>query len=344
MTGSRDMSADSSAVPPGPNALLTVENLGVSFASDRGWLNVVDDVSFEVRPRETLGLVGESGSGKSVTSLAVMGLLPKRQSQITGRVELDGVDLTTLSRTEMERIRGLELAMIFQEPMTSLNPAFSIGDQIGTVCRRHLGLNRKEARERAIEMLDRVGIPDPAQRVREYPHQFSGGMRQRAMIALALSCNPKLLIADEPTTALDVTIQAQILDLIREQADENNMSVLFITHDLGVVADICDRIVVMYAGQVAESGTAEQVFCDPEHPYTEGLLAAMPNIEGPLHELAVIPGTVPPPWLFPEGCRFVNRCAYEQPQCHEPVPIEHIGGGRVVRCCRHHDLDLRGAL
>lgn len=323
--------------------MLSVEGLGVRFATDVGWVRVVDDVSFTVAPKETVGLVGESGSGKSVTSLAIMGLLPKRQSRVDGRIDFGGTDLLALPKRELEDVRGRRLSMIFQEPMTSLNPAFTIGDQIGTVCRRHLGMDRRAAKRRAAEMLDRVGIPNAEQRVDDYPHQFSGGMRQRAMIALALSCEPSMLIADEPTTALDVTIQAQILDLIREQADQNDMSVLFITHDLGVVADICDRVVVMYAGQVVESGTAEEVFLEPQHPYAEGLLRAMPSVEGSNHELAIIPGSVPPPTEFPVGCRFAGRCAYAQPQCDEPVPLTAVGSKRMVRCARHAELDLEGA-
>ncbi|MDY7100621.1 MAG: ABC transporter ATP-binding protein [Actinomycetota bacterium] len=346
MTAAEGVHTSTSAAGPSGAAgdpVLSVEGLGVEFSSDRGWLRVVDDVTFRVGRGETVGLVGESGSGKSVTSLAVMGLLPQRSSRTSGTIGFGGVDLRSLSRRELEDRRGREVSMIFQEPMTSLNPAFTIGDQISTAVRRHFGGSRREAKGRALEMLESVGIPNPRQRLDEYPHQFSGGMRQRAMIALALSCRPKLLIADEPTTALDVTIQAQILDLIRESAADNDMSVLFITHDLGVVADICDRVVVMYAGQVVEEGTAEEVFLAPRHPYGEGLLRAMPSVEGANHELAVIPGTVPPPWQFPDGCRFAERCGYAEPACAEPVPLERLGDGRAVRCRRHNELTLEGA-
>ncbi|MCO8126427.1 ABC transporter ATP-binding protein [Acidimicrobiia bacterium EGI L10123] len=323
--------------------VLAIDGLGVEFASEHGWLRVLDEVSFAVGPRETVGLVGESGSGKSVTSLSVLGLLPRRSSRVVGDIRLRGRELGGLSTAELEDVRGREIAMIFQEPMTSLNPAFTIGDQIVAVVRRHLGWTKKQARAHAIEMLGHVGIPNPRQRVSEYPHQFSGGMRQRAMIALALSCRPRLLIADEPTTALDVTIQAQILDLIREMAEENDMSVLFVTHDLGVVADICDRVVVMYAGQVVEEGTAEEVFCTPRHPYTEGLLRAMPDVEDHVRELVPIPGTVPPPWEFPAGCRFADRCSYAQDRCRQPVALTELGPRRAVRCHRFDELDLEGA-
>jgi oligopeptide/dipeptide ABC transporter ATP-binding protein len=324
--------------------LLSVEGLSVEFASDRGWLQVLDQVTFEVGRSQTVGLVGESGSGKSVTSLAVMGLLPKVGSRLSaGRIVFDGVDLATLTKREMEDRRGEELAMIFQEPMSSLNPAFTIGDQISTVVRRHRGWSKGKARERAKEMLDLVGIPHASARLNDYPHQFSGGMRQRVMIALALSCQPRLLIADEPTTALDVTIQAQILDLIRDAARELDMSVLFITHDLGVVADICDRVVVMYAGQVAEEGHVDDLYLSPRHPYTEGLLSAMPSVEGGKGELSVIPGTVPPPWELPSGCRFSSRCAYAVPACSDPVALEETADGRRVRCIRSHELQLEGA-
>jgi peptide/nickel transport system ATP-binding protein len=255
--------------------LLAVDGLNVAFASVQGWLHVVDDVGFTVAPGETLGLVGESGCGKTVSSLAVIGLIPKRSGRVQARsLRFDGRDLAALSPGEMRQIRGREISMIFQEPMTSLNPAFTVGNQIAETVRVHRRVSRREAWQRAIEMLERVGIPDPHRRVKEYPHAFSGGMRQRAMIAMALACDPKLLIADEPTTALDVTIQAQILELMRSLQRELGMAIIFVTHDLGVVADICDRVVVMRDGEIIETGTVTELFAHPREDYTRELIAA----------------------------------------------------------------------
>lgn len=273
--------------------LLSVDGLGVEFATATGWTPVLQDVSFDVAAGQLVGLVGESGSGKSVTCSSVLRLLPPRQSRtVAGRIRFQGRDLLTMPSRELEAVRGNDIAMIFQEPMTSLNPVFTVGDQIAEVVRRHRRVNRKAATARAVEVLDLVGIPDAARRIRQYPHEFSGGMRQRVMIAMALACEPKLLIADEPTTALDVTIQAQVLDLIREMAGRFGMGVLFVTHDLGVVADLCTEVVVMYAGQVVERAGTEPLYATPRHPYTAGLLRSVPDVGG-RSELHTIAGS---PW------------------------------------------------
>ncbi|MCU1429423.1 MAG: oligopeptide/dipeptide transporter, ATPase subunit [Actinomycetia bacterium] len=322
--------------------LLSVRSLCVDFASADGWLRAVEDVSFDVAPGEVLGVVGESGSGKSVSSLAVLDLLPHRASRVSAEsIRFDGRELTQLSAEEMRRIRGGEISMIFQEPMTSLNPAYTVGNQIAETVRVHWGASRKHAWRHAVEMLDRVGIPDPHRRVKDYPHAFSGGMRQRAMIAMALSCGPKLLIADEPTTALDVTIQAQILELIRGLQSEFGMAVVFVTHDLGVVADICNRVVVMYAGQVVEHSNVADVYIRPSHPYTEGLLESMPQVAELGKPLTVIPGQVPRPQDFATGCRFGPRCKYESEACAQPVSLLESPSG-MSRCVKVKDLELSG--
>jgi oligopeptide/dipeptide ABC transporter ATP-binding protein len=319
--------------------ILKVENLRTYFQTEAGVARAVDGVSFHVNPGETLGIVGESGSGKSVTSLSVMGLIAKPAGQIQkgSRILFHGTngveDLVALPEDRMRTIRGNDIAMIFQEPMTSLNPVFKVGDQISESLRLHQGLNKKAARERAIEMLQLVGIPSPRQRVDEYPHQLSGGMRQRVMIAMALACDPKLLIADEPTTALDVTIQAQILELLNRLQEELGMSIILITHDLGVVAETCDRVIVMYAGQVFEEGSVQDVFTDPQNPYTEGLLRSIPRLGSGGGRLAVIPGVVPSPMEWPTGCRFHDRCPYgwEKTRDEEP-PLFEIAPGRKSKC------------
>ena len=330
--------------------LLAVDGLNVAFASAHGWLHVVDDVGFTVAPGETLGLVGESGCGKTVSSLAVIGLIPKRSGRVQARsLRFDGRDLAALSPGEMRQIRGREISMIFQEPMTSLNPAFTVGNQIAETVRVHRRVSRREAWQRAIEMLERVGIPDPHRRVKDYPHAFSGGMRQRAMIAMALACDPKLLIADEPTTALDVTIQAQILELMRSLQRELGMAIIFVTHDLGVVADICDRVAVMYAGEVVEQENVSDLFARPRHPYTAALLASMPQLAERGSTLRVIPGQVPRPEDFPIGCRFAARCPYRADACiAAPVPLHptagtHQAGGSEVRCLRAEEIELAGS-
>jgi oligopeptide/dipeptide ABC transporter ATP-binding protein len=319
--------------------ILQVDHLRTYFRTDAGYARAVDGVSFHVSPGETLGIVGESGSGKSVSALSVMRLIPRPPGEIRdgSRILFRGdrgvEDLVQVSEDRMRHIRGNEIAMIFQEPMTSLNPVYTVGDQIVEAIRLHQGLNKRDARDKAIEMLKLVGIPIPDQRVDEYPHQLSGGMRQRVMIAMALSCDPKLLIADEPTTALDVTIQAQILDLLNRLQEELAMSIILITHDLGVVAETCDRVIVMYAGQVFEEGPVDDVFHDPQNPYTEGLLRSIPRLGEQVERLAVIPGIVPNPTNWPTGCRFHDRCPYGWEKTkHEEPPLFEIGPGRRNKC------------
>src|SRR4051794_2921006 len=324
--------------------LLEVDGLTVAFGTSGGALTVVDDVAFSVDTGETLGLVGESGCGKSVSSLAVMGLVSERTGRVRARtLRLGAHDLTTVSKPVLRSLRGPEMAMIFQEPMTSLNPAFTIGNQIAESVRAHGNVTRAQAKARAVEMLDRVGIPDPDRRVKDYPHAFSGGMRQRAMIAMALANDPKLLIADEPTTALDVTIQAQILDLLRDLQRDTGMAIVFVTHDLGVVADICDRVVVMYAGQVVEESALGPLYARPRHPYSAGLLASMPQITPPGRPLTVIPGQVPSPDAWPVGCRFADRCPHVEPRCREAAVGWSSAPGAGVRCVRADELVLAGS-
>ena len=325
--------------------LLEVRDLVVEFGAAAGAVRVVDGVSFSVDRGKTLGLVGESGCGKSVSSLAVMGLIPPRTGRVRATtLRLGEHDLTTIERSALRTLRGPEMAMIFQEPMTSLNPAFTIGNQIAETVRAHQSVSRAQANARAIEMLDRVGIPDPHRRVKDYPHAFSGGMRQRAMIAMALANNPKLLIADEPTTALDVTIQAQILELLRTLQRDTGMAIVFVTHDLGVVADVCDRVVVMYAGEVVEQAAIDPLFGGPRHPYTEGLLASMPQTTPPGQPLTVIPGQVPSPQDWPTGCRFADRCPYVEPVC-TAAAVGWVGSDADgVRCRRASELTLASSV
>jgi len=326
--------------------VLEVRELTVEFGAAAGPLRVVDGVSFAVDRGQTLGLVGESGCGKSVSSLAVMGLIAPRAGRVRATtMRLGEHDLLTTPAAVRRTLRGPEMAMIFQEPMTSLNPAYTVGNQIAETVRAHQHVSRARAKARAVEMLDRVGIPDPARRAKDYPHAFSGGMRQRAMIAMALANDPRLLIADEPTTALDVTIQAQILELLRTLQRENGMAVVFVTHDLGVVADICDRVVVMYAGQVVEEAALDPVFVRPRHPYSAGLLASMPQTATAGAALTVIRGQVPSPDAWPVGCRFADRCEYVTDACRS-APVEwradpHDDGG--VRCVRVDELTLAGS-
>ena len=301
--------------------LLDVQGLTTAFMTGRGEITAIEEVSFSLKEGEILGIVGESGSGKSVTALTIMGLLPQPPARIAaGKVMFQGQDLTKLSAREMQRIRGPGIAMIFQEPMTSLNPVFSIGDQImETIC-AHENLPAAALRKRAIDMLDKVGIPSAARRLDDYPHQMSGGQRQRVMIAIALACNPKLLIADEPTTALDVTIQAQILDLLMDLRDEFRMAIMIITHNMGVIAETADRVLVMYAGRVIEEAPVARVFDHPVHPYTRGLLECVPSITEDRARLIAIPGTLPDPARRPPGCRYSVRCRYAQPSCSEALP------------------------
>jgi oligopeptide/dipeptide ABC transporter ATP-binding protein len=297
-------------------ALLEVNDLKTHFFTREGVVQAVDGISFAVEKGKTLGIVGESGCGKSVTALSIMGLIPKPPAKIVGgEVLFDGRDLTKLSDSKMEDIRGNQIAMIFQDPMTSLNPTLKIGTQITETIRAHTDLSKQDARKRAIELLEEVGIPRAAERIDDYPHRFSGGMRQRVMIAIALSCSPALLIADEPTTALDVTIQAQILDLLDALRQEHEMGMILITHDMGVVAEVCDDILIMYAGQIVEQATGFELFDRPEHPYTQALLGALPQLEGDEREiresrLTAIPGRPPDLVNPPEACRFAARCPY----------------------------------
>jgi oligopeptide transport system ATP-binding protein len=319
-------------------ALLEVDNLRTHFFTRAGVVRAVDGVSFSVEPGRTLGVVGESGCGKSVTALSIMGLLPQPPAKIVGgEVRFEGFDLAKLSNRELEDVRGNEIAMIFQDPMTSLNPTMKIGTQITETMERHLGIDTGEARKRAIELLEEVHIPKASNRLNDYPHQFSGGMRQRVMIAIALSCNPKLLIADEPTTALDVTVQAGVLDLLEELQEQHEMAMIVITHDMGVVAETADDIVVMYAGQVVEHATALDLFDNPEHPYTEALLGALPQLEGEgIREgrLTAIPGRPPDLSDPPPACRFAPRCPYSDraDSCStEPPELRELRPGHWVR-------------
>lgn len=301
--------------------LLDVQGLTTAFMTGRGEITAIEDVSFSLKEGEILGIVGESGSGKSVTALTIMGLLPTPPARIAaGKVMFQGKELTKLSSREMQRIRGPGIAMIFQEPMTSLNPVFSIGDQIMETIKAHENLPAAALRKRAVDMLDKVGIPSAARRLDDYPHQMSGGQRQRVMIAIALACNPKLLIADEPTTALDVTIQAQILDLLMDLRDEFRMAIMIITHNMGVIAETADRVLVMYAGRVIEEAPVTRIFDHPVHPYTRGLLECVPSITEDRARLIAIPGTLPDPARRPPGCRYSVRCRYAQPSCSESLP------------------------
>ncbi len=331
------------------NRLLEVDNLKVHFFTDEGVVKAVDGVSFHIDKGETLAVVGESGSGKSVTSLAIMRLIPSPPGKIVdGSIRFRGKDgveknLVELPEAEMRKIRGNDIAMIFQEPMTSLNPVYTVGDQIAEAIMLHQGKTKKEALEMAAEMLELVGIPEPKKRLSNYPHQMSGGMRQRVMIAMALSCNPSLLIADEPTTALDVTIQAQILELMKQLQEEIGMSVLFITHNLGVVAEIADRVVVMYAGRAVEEADVIPTFKEPLHPYTMGLLNSVPRVDRAAEQqerLEAIPGNVPNPLFLPPGCAFHPRCRwFEAGRCDAEVPpLEDAGDGHMVRCFRWREI------
>ncbi len=320
--------------------LLKIEDLSTFFYTNRGVVKAVDGIDLEIGKGETLGLVGESGCGKSVTALSIMHLIQEPPGKIVnGRILFNGRDLIRLSREEMRHIRGNRISMIFQEPMTSLNPAFQVGDQIAEVLQIHENLPRRAAWNRAVELLSKVGIPDPEQRVREYPYQMSGGMRQRIMIAMALACNPDMIIADEPTTALDVTIQAQILDLMNDLKSDFNTSILLITHDLGVVAEMSQWIAVMYAGKIVEYTDVVELFSHPGHPYTVGLMASIPNIEAPVPEdrvLQTIPGVVPSLLDLPPGCTFQDRCNRAFAAClKEDPPLFDSGSGHKVRCWLH---------
>jgi len=322
------------------NHLLKIRNLKTYFDIRRSVLKAVDDVSLSIEAGKTLGLVGESGCGKSVTAESIMGLVPMPPGRIAGgEVLFEGVDLLQLPESKMKKIRGNRISMIFQEPMTSLNPVFTVGDQVAEVFRLHQGLSRRETRNKVIEMFHLVGIPAAELRITDYPHQMSGGMRQRVVIAMALACNPKLMIADEPTTALDVTIQAQILDLMNKLKEETGASILFITHDLGVIAEMAQNVAVMYAGKVMEEADVDTLFAEPKHPYTVGLMSSIPVLgrEKKRRRLSTIPGVVPSLFKLSEGCLFNERCTEAREECRriEP-PIINLGNGHMVRC---HNYD-----
>ena len=329
--------------PSTDSVLLAVRDLTISFDTIVGSAQAVSGSNFTIGAGERVGMVGESGSGKSLTGLALLGLTP-RAAQGGGSVLLNGRDLLTLSRKELQRTRGQEVSMIFQEPMTALDPVFTVGQQIAATFRTHQPVTRAEAKQRSIDLLAEVGIPEPRRRYDEYPHQLSGGMRQRAMIAMALVCEPQLLIADEPTTALDVTIQAQVLDLIVKLSEDHGTALLLITHDIGVVAETCDRVITMYAGQIVEQCGVDEALERPRHPYTSGLLSAIPRPGVAAEDLRSIRGRVPSPVDFPPGCRFGPRCDHLTSDCKQPQELEVAGLDRLVRCRRHDELDLPGAV
>ncbi|MFH2129817.1 MAG: dipeptide/oligopeptide/nickel ABC transporter permease/ATP-binding protein [bacterium] len=325
---------------PTSSATLNVKGLEVMVSSKSGdVIPVVTDLGFEISKGETLGLVGESGCGKTITGLAILGLIGAGGGVTRGSIKLNNIELRNLSARQLQKVRGEEVSMVFQDPTTSLNPAYTVGEQIAEVLRVKRGMSPKAAWARAIELIARVGIPQAAERAKSYPHELSGGMAQRIAIARALSCNPTLLIADEPTTALDVTVQQGILDLFCDLQEEFGMAILFITHDLAVAADICDRICVMYAGEMVEMADVDSLFSNPRHPYTAGLLTAMPQSSNRNPPLPTIRGTVPTPQMWPAGCRFAERCEYRQSACKQPVPLQH--GNRLVRCLRADELDLK---
>ena len=322
--------------------LLSIERLNVYLGAGKREVQVLRDLSFSIAAGEMVGVVGESGCGKTMTGLAVMGLLPAGVSRCAGRIVFEGNDLLALNERAMAQLRGRRIAMIFQDPSSALDPVFTVGHQIAETIRAHFRVSRREARERATDALAKVGIPAPHQRYHDYPHQFSGGMRQRVMIAIALSCEPRLLIADEPTTALDVTVQAQIIDLLLARASESGAALLFITHDLGVLAQACTRILTMYAGELVEDGAVDAVLTQPQHPYTAGLLRSLPRLNPPKTMLPAIPGRVHAPGEVGDGCRFARRCSYALDPCERRqtlLPFDH----RQVRCWRSRDLALPGA-
>ena len=324
--------------------VLEVRDLRVKFKSDFGERIVTDDVCYHVNKGEMLGIVGESGCGKSVSNLAVMGLLTSNGYVEKGQALFEGRDLFALSEKELDQVRGKDLSMIFQDALASLNPVLTVGEQITEVLRKHLHLKKREARERSVQLLNQVGIPDPEAAFRKYPHELSGGMRQRVMIAMALSCGPRLLIADEPTTALDVTIQAQIMQLIQKIREDLHMAVILITHDIGLVAQMADRVMVMYAGQFIEEADVYELFGNPMHPYTRALLAAAPGIDDAEdRKLASIRGTVPEIYWNITGCRFCDRCLYAEEKCRQPQPMRELSPGHFVRCCRAGALPDREA-
>jgi peptide/nickel transport system ATP-binding protein len=329
---------------PEGDTLLSVRGLGVRLRSDGSSWQVTRGIDFDLARGERVGIVGESGCGKTVTGLSLLRLLPSDIATVEGSIRLGQTDLATCSARELRRIRGRRIAMIFQEPMSALDPVFTVGHQVGQALRVHKKLDAAEARALSLEMLRRVGIAAPEQRLDEYPHQLSGGMRQRVMIAAALICGPELLIADEPTTALDVTVQAQVLDLLRELSHTTGTALLLITHDLGVVAETCSRVITMYAGEIVEDGPVDAVLERPLHPYTSGLLRSMPRLSERGAPLPSIPGRVPSPFDMPKGCRFRSRCGHTVPGCEIEQPLAAAGGGRRVRCWRFTELDLPGVV
>ena len=324
--------------------MLEVRDLSISFRTSAGRVAVTRKLNFSIAPGERLGVVGESGCGKTVTGLSVLRLLPAQHTQIDGQILFEGQDLARLAEPQMQAIRGRHIAMIFQEPMTALDPVFSVGEQIAEAYRTHFPVSRAEARERAIAALARVGIALPARRHDEYPHQFSGGMRQRVMIAMALICEPKLLIADEPTTALDVTVQAQITDLLRALSDRAGTALMFITHDLGVVAEVCTRMLTMYAGEIVEDAPVDDALMRPRHPYTSGLLRSLPRLARHREALPSIRGRVPSPSEMPAGCRFFSRCQHALPACAGEQVCTEVEPGHWARCGRAAELHLPGAV
>jgi peptide/nickel transport system ATP-binding protein len=333
------VAAAAASVGVHPSALLEVRDLRTSFAVEGGELVAVDGVSFALERGRTLCIVGESGCGKSVTALSIMGLIATPPGSVSGEILFDGVDLAHLSPPEMRELRGNRLSMIFQEPMTSLNPAFTVGDQIAEVLLRHRPVSREEAKARTIDLLRQAHVPSPEQRFNDYPHRLSGGMRQRVMIAMALACEPKLLIADEPTTALDVTIQAQILDLMRALREETGAAIILITHDLGVVAELADQVAVMYAGRIVERASVARLFAEPQHPYTVGLLGSIPRLDLEQERLPAIEGLVPNPLEPIAGCRFHPRCPFAIDRCREESPSLLAVGDEHVSACWRAPLD-----
>ena len=317
--------------------LLEIKDLVVEFDTDYSYkLRILNNISFDIYKGETVGIVGESGCGKSMTALSIMRLLQSPPARISGQILFEEKNILDLDMKDVRDIRGNKISMIFQEPMTSLNPVYTIGNQLEEVYMLHQGLTKAEAKQHSIEILRQVGVALPEKRIKEYPYQLSGGMRQRVMIAMALACRPQLLIADEPTTALDVTIQAQVLDLMRKLRDEFDTAIAFITHDLGVVSEMCERVIVLYCGEVMEEASADQLFSEPLHPYTQGLLASLPKLGHRDERLHIIPGTVPPAGKFPSGCVFAPRCEYATQQCIDNKPEKtELGAGRSVRCFRY---------
>jgi peptide/nickel transport system ATP-binding protein len=324
--------------------LLEVRNLSLAFETERGALPITRNVSFSIAPGERVGLVGESGCGKTVTGLSLLRLLPPQSARIQGDILFNGINLATLSPRRLRAVRGRDIAMIFQEPMSALDPVFTVGEQISEAYCVHFPVSRSEGRERAIAALREVGIPAPERRCDEYPHQMSGGMLQRVMIAMALICKPKLLVADEPTTALDVTVQAQITDLLRSLSERTGTALIFITHDLGVVAETCTRMITMYAGEVVEDAPVDDVLTRPRHPYTSGLLRSLPRLSQRRGVLASIPGRVPSPNAMPAGCRFRSRCPHAIAGCEQEQPILVVDDGCAARCWRAPELELPGAV